>query len=226
MGKPVIALPAREGFRRWAASYDRDPNPLLALEERIARPMLGSLMDTRVLDVCAGTGRWMSIARSARANVIGIDISAEMLRCAAAKSGLAGSVVVGNLTRLPFPRASADLAICSFGLSYVASIHGALAELARIARRVMISDMHPDAARAGWTRSFETGAGICSVAHYIHSLDDLNLAAHRAGLILESTVEARFGEPERAIFARAGKSSVFDRVAAIPAIFVNTWVGS
>ena len=41
MGKPVVRLSIREGYRRWADTYDRDPNPLLALEERVAAPLLG-----------------------------------------------------------------------------------------------------------------------------------------------------------------------------------------
>jgi ubiquinone/menaquinone biosynthesis C-methylase UbiE len=223
MGKPVVQLSIREGYRLWAASYDQEPNPLLALEQRVARSILGPLAGRRVIDLCAGTGRWMSIARSAGARVVGIDLTPEMLYCAARKPGCA-AVAVGDLNRLPVRSACEDLAICSFGLSYVASVRVALREMARIARRVMISDLHPSAARAGWSRSFDTASRKCCIAHYRHSLEEIETEARAAGLSAQFSVPAFFGEPERKIFARAGKEHIFDQVAMIPAIFVQTWV--
>jgi len=223
MGKPVVHLSIREGYGLRAASYDQEPNPLLALEQRVARSILGPLAGRRVVDLCAGTGRWMSIARAAGASVVGIDLTPEMLHCAARKPGCA-SVVVGDLSRLPVRGACADLAICSLGLSYVPSVRVALREMARIARRVMISDLHPLAARAGWSRSFDTALRTYSIAHYDHSLEEIETAARAAGLSAEFSIPAFFGEPERNIFAHAGKEHLFDQVAVIPAIFVQTWV--
>jgi ubiquinone/menaquinone biosynthesis C-methylase UbiE len=223
MGKPVVHLSIREGYRLWAASYDVQPNPLLALEERAARPVLGPLAGLRIVDVCAGTGRWMSIARSTGAKVIGIDLTAEMLYCAARKPGCA-TVALADLNRIPIRTAAADLAICSFGLSYVASVLPAFQEMARIARRVMVSDLHPAAVRAGWSRSFDTASRKYCVAHYAHSLDGIDSAARAAGLSAEHNIAASFAEPERKIFARAGKDHVFDQVSAIPAVYVKTWV--
>lgn len=223
MGKPVVELSIREGYRLWAATYDQEPNPLLALEERVAGSILGSLAGLRVIDLCAGTGRWMSIGRAKGAAVIGIDLTAEMLHCAVRKPGCA-AVAVGDLNQIPVRSAAADLAICSFGLSYVASVPAALGEMARIARRVLISDMHPAAARAGWSRSFDTASRKCCVAHYDHSLEEIEAAARAAGFSHEYSIAAHFGEPERKIFARAGKEHIFDQVSTMPAVFVKTWV--
>lgn len=223
MGKPVVHLSIREGYRRWAASYDHDPNPLLALEERAARSILGSLAGLTVIDICAGTGRWMSIVRSMGAKAIGVDITPEMLHCAALKPGCA-AVALGDLTRIPIRSESADLAICSFGISYVPCVRVAFCEMARIACRVMVADMHPAAVRAGWSRSFDTASRKYCVAHYAHSLAEIETAAREAGLSPEHSIAGHFAEPERRIFARAGKEHVFDQVSAIPAVFVKTWV--
>ena len=223
MGKPVVQLPVREGYRLWAPTYDSAPNPLLALEERIAAPMLGPLAGSRVVDLCAGTGRWMAIARRGAANVAGIDLSPEMLSCAAQKPGCAGRVALADLTSLPLHSGAADLAICSFGISYVASLAAAFREMARVARRILISDLHPAAAQAGWRRSFENGSQTCCVAYYARSLDELDEAARAAGFSPQQTVEARFGEPERCIFASAGKEHLFEEVSRIRAVFAKTW---
>jgi ubiquinone/menaquinone biosynthesis C-methylase UbiE len=223
MGKPVN-VGVTEGYRMWASTYDRDPNPLLALEQRVAAPLLGSIKGARVIDLCAGTGRWMAIAARMRASVIGVDINLEMLAQAATKPGLAGCLVTGDLLHLPFRNASADLAICSFGLSYASSAQQAFRELARVARRVMVNDMHPTAIQAGWSRAFENASRKCRIACYRRSLAEIEGAAYAAGLRPEYSIEACFGEPERKIFEVAGKLDRFEEMSLIPAVYVKTWV--
>lgn len=224
VGKPVVELPVQESWRLWAASYDRDPNPLLALEERVAAPVLGSLAGLRVVDLCCGTGRWMTIASALGGEVMGVDLSTEMIRRAGEKQACTGRLAIGDLARLPVESGWADLAICSFGISYTQMLRAAFEEMARVARRAMITDLHPAAARAGWSRSFTTASGTFSVAHHAYSFDDLDAAADATGWSAEGSVEACFGECEREIFLRAGKEHVFDTVSKIPAIFVKTWV--
>ena len=53
---------------------------------------------------------------------------------------------------------SADVAVCSFALGYIERLDLAFREMARVARRIVTSDLHPDAVRAGWVRSFRSGA--------------------------------------------------------------------
>jgi ubiquinone/menaquinone biosynthesis C-methylase UbiE len=223
MGESVNVVGTGDGYRLWASTYDSYPNPLVALEQRIAAPLLGSLKGARIIDICAGTGRWMLIAARMRANVIGLDLSPEMLGRAARKPGLAGRLAVGDIACLPFASTSADLAICSFGMSYVKSVQQALREMARVAKRVVISDMHPAALDSGWTRSFETACRKYRIAHYRYSLAQIEDAAYSLGLRPQCSIEAPFGEPERRIFEQAGKQDRFDAVSQIPAIFVKTW---
>jgi len=224
VGKFMSFVGAREGYGLWAATYDSWPNPLLALEQRVAAPLLGPLKGSRVIDICAGTGRWMAIAARLRASIIGLDLSPEMLGRAAEKHGLAGRLAIGDVAHLPFANTSADIAICSFGMSYVTSMQQALREMARVSKRVMISDMHPAALDSGWTRSFETACRKYRIAHYRYSLAEIDEAAYNVGLRPECSIEAPFGEPERRIFERAGKKDRFEGASQIPAIFVKTWM--
>jgi malonyl-CoA O-methyltransferase len=203
---------ALEGHRLWAACYDDAPNPLLALEMRVMREKIGGVEGLRVLDAGCGTGRWMRELSSRGAHVLGIDGCDEMIRRAPRPVALA------NVQRLPIADNSFDIGICSFVIGYVPL--DVINELARVSRRVIVTDMHPD---AGWTRSFRAGGDVIQLQHFNHSIAALDDCAQRAGLVPEWRTEVCFGEPERAIFERAGKNDLFERVRSTPAVLATIW---
>jgi ubiquinone/menaquinone biosynthesis C-methylase UbiE len=208
----------------WSATYDSEPNPLLALEARMLRPKLGNLSGLNVLDVATGTGRWMDYAASTGASAFGVDASPEMLGIAAGKAGLAGRLILGDACALPLRANSIDLAICSFALGYLPSAAPALAEMARVAHRVVISDLHPEAVSRGWSRSFRSGGHSWSIEQFRHSPEVLQRAARNAGMTLLWAAEAGFGEPERHLFEQAGKPDLFRVVRSKPAVLATSWV--
>jgi len=223
VGKPVIEVDARSGYPLWADTYDGDANPLLALEERLARPLLRFKASDRVLDACAGTGRWARFACLNGARVVATDFCAAMLEKATSPGMFALQSVQADVTHLPFRTGSFDIAVCSFGLSYVERVEDALRELARVARRVFVSDLHPAAATHGWDRSFETGAARYKFTCFQHTLSDIDSLARSCGLREEHSLEAPFGGPERHVFERAGRPDLFDRAVGIPAVYIRTW---
>lgn len=216
-----------EGHRIWSATYDTDLNPALALDKRILAERLGSLDGLRVVDVACGTGRWMTFAQSQGAKVIGIDLCLEMLITAGRKSALSGRVALANAAELPIRQGTADLALCSFALSYFPSAGAAIAEMARITRRggrVIVSDLHPHAVQAGWKRSFRSGDQVYVIDHHNHAIRFAYLAAERSGLTLDWELSACFGAPEHEIFQRAGKESAFLVSSRVPALRILAWV--
>jgi ubiquinone/menaquinone biosynthesis C-methylase UbiE len=219
-----MTVTAAQGYEIWPDCYDADPNPLLALETRVLLPRAGELAGKTVIDAATGTGRWMSIASARGANAFGVDFSPRMLATAARKATLSGRLIQGDLRALPFRSGFADLAICSFALSYLPFAGGAFAELARISRRVIVSDMHPSAMLKGWKRSFQSGGKTWSIDHYYHRRADLEQTARAAGMKLEWTVEACFDTPELIHFEAAGKRMLFDEVARTPALFAASWI--
>lgn len=219
-----MVVTADQGYEIWADRYDTDPNPLLALEARALLPRLGDLNGLTVIDVAAGTGRWMSYAASRGAKTIGIDSSAGMLAVAARKVSLRERLVLGDMRTLPFRTNAADLAVCSFALGYLPFASSAFCELARVARRVIISDMHPSAMLKGWTRSFRSNGRSWKIDHYYHSPADLERTARAVGMKLQWTIEASFDLPEIEQFEMAGKRMLFEEVARTPALFAASWV--
>ncbi len=219
----MTAVSSREGYQAWSATYDSDPNPLLALESRLLTPRLGNLNGLRVLDVAAGTGRWMEYAASHGARATGIDISPQMLFIAAGKPSLSRRLVLGDIQSLPFLSRAIDLAICSFALSYLPFATAAFGEMTRVARRVIVSDMHPEAMLRGWTRSFQSGGRSWKIEHFYHSISDLNQVAQAAGMKPDWTAEAAFDLPELEFFERAGRRSLFHEVRHTSAVFAASW---
>lgn len=192
-GKPV-RVGAREGFARWARTYDDAPNPVVSLIDRHLEIPSGL-----VIDVACGTSRWV-----ARSGGYGVDLSLEMLL----KNP--GRVAQADARHLPFGDGIADVALCILALGYISPPEAAIDELTRITRRggtIIAADFHPRAIAAGWTRWFRDGGAIYEVE---------NQPYQPAGAI-----DLYFGEPERVIYERAGKN--FDGARDIPAVWMKRW---
>jgi malonyl-CoA O-methyltransferase len=218
-----VIVPVIEGYRLWSAGYDEGPNPLLALEMRVLSQRLGTLHGVRVLDAGSGTGRWMIEAASRGAHVFGIDTCREMALMAGQKPGLRGRTALADIRCIPLPDHAFDLSLSSFTIGYLPLPGAAFEEMARVSRRVIVSDLHPQAARSGWTRSFRVGNRNYEFVHYEHSIEELDGYARSAGLVPEWRIEVAFGEPEREIFRLAGKEDAFDKARGIPAVLINSW---
>jgi SAM-dependent methyltransferase len=225
LGELVTAIPAAAAYRLWANTYDLDPNPLVALEHRILSEYLDRAPGERLIDLATGTGRWLVPAISHGVWAIGVDRSSEMLAVAATKRGVKGRLACADLCALPFASHSADVAVCSFALGYVERLDLAFREMARVSHRIITSDLHPDAVRSGWVRSFRSGRESYEVVHYNHSWQRVEACAVAAGLRPLWSHDAYFGEQERVIFERAGKANAFTSAQQVPAVLIAAWVG-
>src|SRR5436309_1970250 len=122
--RPIDHLPTRAGYDRWAAVYDTDPNPLVAIEEAHVDRLLGDVRGRDVLDVGCGTGRHALRLAAAGARVTAVDFSDAMLTRARAKPG--GAVVewrAHDLAEpLPYPAAAFDRVLCGLVLDHIAGL--------------------------------------------------------------------------------------------------------
>jgi malonyl-CoA O-methyltransferase len=208
----------------WAATYDREPNPLLALEERVLEPGLPDVRGRTLLDVGCGTGRWLInlLRRGARWGV-GIDLSAEMLRCAASKCQRAAWLARGDALALPLRPKTMDLIMCSFILGHIHELSGLANELGRVARKgadVYMSGLHPEARARGWRCAFRHGSETVEIPEFHQPLEVVPDFFSPVGFKLVSLLEPHFGSEERPIFVNAGKAEQFEAATTVPAIFV------
>jgi malonyl-CoA O-methyltransferase len=186
---PPIELPTREGYDRWAAIYDEDANPLVALEEPWIDRLLGDVHGLDVADVGCGTGRHALRLAAAGARVQAVDFSEAMLRRARAKPG-ADTIAFHchDIARsLPFADRSFDRVLCGLVVDHVPDLEGLFSEMCRVCRpagSVVVSTMHPALMLRGVQARFtdpqtgrETRPASCP-----HQLSDYVMAALRAGL--------------------------------------------
>ena len=221
-----MLVSAREGYRLWSGSYDRDPNPVAALERRVVRERLGPLSGRCFVDVATGTGYWLNYARSRGARGYGVDVSAEMLSEAASKPGLKGRLIRADMNVLPLKDAVADIAVCSLALGYVRSVGNLFRELARVSRRVIVSDLHERAIEAGWRRCFAVEGDRYQIEHFEHTAGELDEAANGSGFRIDWRVTSYIGEPEREIFVLSGREHAFTEASRVPAILSTCWTRS
>ena len=222
----MTRVSAIEGHRLWAPYYDAASNPLLALESRMLAGVLDSPASKLVVDAGCGTGRWTHILAERGARVIGLDLCSAMLSQAAAKPGLRGRLVMADAARLPIVSGIADITLSSFVIGYVRNLARMFFELSRVTRpqgTVIVSDLHFEAAAAGWSRSFRAAGDVYEMEHVSRSAGEIAELAARSGLEPEFQIHGRFEAPERAIFEAAGKDHVFEGVSRIPAVWIAGW---
>lgn len=220
-------LPPLKAHALWAETYDSDPNPLLDLEERELIPLLPNLEGAFVLDVACGTGRWLNrlLGWGVRKGV-GIDLSPEMLAQARRKEQLRDRLVCADCAAMPIAAGVADLALCSFAISYVARLERFASELSRVVKmggRMILTDFHPSCHRRGWRRTFRHAGGVVEILDFQYSIEEICAAFQANGFALERILSPSFGEAERAIFRKCGKEHVFEQAREGPAIVIGAF---
>lgn len=189
-----MSLANEAAYDLWAGDYPPLPhNPLMAAEQAAMLALWPDVAGRRALDLACGSGRYALLMqqRGAR-SVIGCDRSSAML----ARAPLA-SRVRADMQQLPFAAASFELIVCGLAVGHAPDLHAWMAEMARVLAPggvLVYSDFHPDAARAGMTRSFTDGSGCRhELLHALHEPGDHQRAGLQAGLVAQGQREVRIG---------------------------------
>jgi malonyl-CoA O-methyltransferase len=184
-------LDPRAGYAAWAACYDTDGNPLVALEGPALRDLWGDVAGKRVLDLGCGTGRHTLALAEAGARVTALDQSPEMMARAFTKLG--GHAVEWVLHELPgplpFPDATFDMVVMGLVAVHVADLTALLAEANRVLRpggRCVLSALHADRTAGGQRARFiDPATGVRRpITTYHRTAADYHDAADTAGLVV------------------------------------------
>ena len=218
------SISAAEGYECWAPIYDHAPNPLLAREERHLLPLLTDLRNKSALDLACGTGRWLEkLMTQGCESGVGIDCSGAMLRVAGKKSALRGRLATADCEQLPLPSAAFDLAICSFAVGHIENLESMVREMARVTKPgadIFVSDLHPEAYAHGWRVGFRDRGTAVQIDMQSRTSEEIVRAFCANDFKCETHEPLWLGEPERPLFARAGKSHSFAEACGLPAVLV------
>jgi malonyl-CoA O-methyltransferase len=200
-------LPPRAAYRLWAPSYEAE-TAISFVDDRLVAALTPPLQGLRLLDAGCGTGRRLRAATGA-ALAAGADLTWEMLAAgASAAHGPPPLLATADVRSLPFAAARFDVVWCRLVVGHLPNPVPAYAELGRVCApggTVVVTDFHPDAARAGHTRSFRDAAGVLhDVEHHLHTVDAHVAAASVAGLTLVEQRDGKINEELEGFFARAG----------------------
>jgi ubiquinone/menaquinone biosynthesis C-methylase UbiE len=205
-----IILPTRDGYDRWAASYDSDGNPLLALEEPRVDELLGDVRGMEVIDIGCGTGRHAIRLASRGARVAALDFSQAMLDQARAKAkGGDIDFRVHDLSMpLPFEDGRFDRVVCGLVIDHIANLRGLFGEMRRVCREggfAVVSVMHPAMMLKGVQARFrDSGSGQeIYPASYPHQISDYCVAAAQARFAFDHLSEHAVNQTLADRFERA-----------------------
>src|SRR5690606_9017335 len=151
-GEPTAEASPRDGYAAWAPGYDDPDNIVIALEEPAVWARLEDVAPGRALDAACGTGRHARRLVDLGHDVVGVDLTPEMLERARERVPEA-TFAEGDLHALPAPDAAFDLVVCGLALAHLPDLRAAVAELARVLRpggRLVASVLHPFQAHLGW----------------------------------------------------------------------------
>jgi malonyl-CoA O-methyltransferase len=200
--EPATLLEPLAAYALWADSYPAHAhNPLMRTEERAVLSLLPPDLGGRVvLDAGCGSGRYVLHAlRRGAAEVVGVDLSPQMLQRACAElvaAPDAGRVQLleASLADLPLADEFADVTICALTVGHLTSLEAALAELCRVTRAggmILCSDFHPLAHRRGGRREFARAGQRYEVRHTTFLQADWERACDALGLRILQILEPR-----------------------------------
>ena len=220
MSEPRV-VPTREGYDRWAATYDTMGNWLLALEEPEVDLALGDVAGLDVLDVGAGTGRHAIRLAAQGARVTALDFSDEMLAQARAKPG---AELVRWLTHdvgvpLPFGDRTFARVLSALVLEHIPPerLTPFFSELGRVALpdgRIVVTAMHPAMFQRGISANFHDEEGEIRPRSYVATISDYVNGALQADLDIAALAERLVDE------RLAGRYERSRKLLGRPALFV------
>jgi malonyl-CoA O-methyltransferase len=204
------AASVRHGYDRWAPIYDRDGNPMQALEEPLVLAAVGDARGLRVLDLGCGTGRHALWLAAAGAGVTAVDFSGGMLAEARRKPGADEVRFLAHDLHepLPFADGAFELVVSGLVLEHLRDLGGFFREARRVLQpggRAVLSAMHPAMLLRDVQARFtdpETGE-VIRPGSLPHQTGDFVGAAVRAGFRVDNLRERAPDAPFATRYPRA-----------------------
>ena len=173
-------IPPDTGYDLWASSYDEQTNnPIIYLDNIVFHELIDqiNIQGKVVVDVGCGTGRhWERILAKGPRELIGYDVSKEMLTKLRTKYPNAKTYIPQGTTLPELKDGSCDLVVSNLVIGYVKNLENAFVEWDRIlvtGGEILLTDIHPVALERGATRSFTYNDRVVLIKNYIHRFSEI-----------------------------------------------------
>jgi ubiquinone/menaquinone biosynthesis C-methylase UbiE len=214
-----------KAYDLWAAAYDAQPdNLMLALDEELFTELLNGviLKDKLVADIGCGTGRhWQKLMERAPAELIGFDVSNEMLIILQQKFPAQKTVRLTD-HHIELPDASCDTIVSTLALAHIPDVGKALAEWERVLKpgaEILLTDYHPDALAQGGNRTFRHEGKLVAVKNYVHSIHSVVAFAKQLNLNVLRITERKIDEKVKGFYEKQNALAVYDKFKGVPIIY-------
>ena len=162
-------------------------------QARVLANFIGRIQQREILDVGTGTGRAALLLARGGARVTGVDASEAMLdvaRARAAADGVGVRFQLGDAHALDFPDRSFDVVVCLRVLMHTPRWRDCVAELCRVAERLVIVDYPAAASFALFesaTRRVTHGLGARTEPYRVFTDGTIAGAFEHSGFRIRST---------------------------------------
>ena len=181
----TVARPGvRAGYDAWAKTYDRTPNPLVALDRRHTLRLLRARRGEHILDAGCGTGANLAALLRAGSAPVGLDFSRGMLGVARRTLGPVALAQADLQGPLPVRRSAFDGVLCALVGEHLDAPDRFFHQAHQVLRpggRLVFSVFHPEVAAAGVEANFQRSGVEYRLGAHRHSVGDYLDAANAAG---------------------------------------------
>lgn len=137
----------QKAYDKLAPVYDTDPNPHILLEHDDVLALVAPKRNEKILDAACGTGKYTIEFAKKGAQVVGIDISEQMLAVARGKYKKIEFHQTNLERKLPFRNQQFEKINCAQALKHIKNLKKALKEFFRVLRKdgvFVFSVTHPE----------------------------------------------------------------------------------
>lgn len=211
-------MDAAKAYDLWASSYDDQPgNLLIHLDGQVFAEISESISyeGKVVADIGCGTGRhWQWILSKKPSQLIGYDVSKEMLEILRQKFPQAQTYVLNGDTLPGLRDGSCDIILCNLVVGYIEDLEATFAEWNRVLKNsgiIIISDFHPESLQKGGERSFSHDKKKVLIKNYIHSLEKIRVLAAAMQWEEEAFVEKKVDESIKSFYVEQNALHLYER---------------
>lgn len=210
----------------WASTYDgQKDNPIAYLNGLVFSNLLDTvdLEGKTVVDIGCGTGsNWEKILAKRPSNIIGYDVSSEMLNRLRQKYPLAATFLLHDNKLKESKSLSCDMIVSTLVIGYIKDLPAVLAEWNRVLKaggEIIITDFHPIALQGGGKRSFTHEKKLVYIKNYIHPLDKIRLLAKEIHWQEIGLIERKFDESIKFFFEEQHALHVYEKEYGTPILY-------